>query len=146
LSSLDTRQNEDSAASNLPRVPKKRKAAALGSLISGLIPVHIPPTQAATEESKTDGSGMLRANLSNRVPKKKKMNAAATSSEPDVHAIGSGSLLRSLAKPEPELPKKPKKALPALANPEAMVGYGEHKGQASAVQASSEILRSSNPQ
>jgi hypothetical protein len=143
LSSLDTRQDGDSTASNLPRVPKKRKAEALGSLISGLIPVHIPPTQATNEESKTDGSGMLRANLSNRVPKKK-TNAAATSSQPAVHAIGSGSLLRSLAKPEPELPKKAKKALPALPNPQAMVGHGEHKEQSSVLQASSEILRSSD--
>jgi hypothetical protein len=147
LSSFDMRQNVDSTASNLPRVPKKRKAEALGSLISGLIPVpvQLPPNQATNEESKTDGSGMLRANLSNRVPKKKKINAATTSSEPDVHAIGSGSLLRSLAKPEPELPKKSKKALPALANPQVMIGQGEHKGQSSALQASSEILRSSNP-
>jgi hypothetical protein len=64
-----------------------------------------------------------------------------------VHAIGSGSLLRSLAKPEPEASLPPKKSineLLALANPQVMAGHGEEKVQASALQASSEILRSSN--
>lgn len=137
LSSVDTRQNEDSAASNLrrvPKIPKKQKAEALGSLISGLT----PPSQATNGESRTD------ANLLNRVPKKKKMNAVAASSEPGLHAIGSGSLLRGLAKPEPEKPKMAKKASLGLADTLVVFGNGEHKRQSSALQASSKILRSSN--
>jgi hypothetical protein len=92
LASLDSREKEDSIGRKAsPRVPKKRKAQAISSLISGLI----PPSQTAHDESGTDGSGMHRPNNSNRVPKKKK-KAAATSSEPELHTTGNGSLLRNI--------------------------------------------------
>jgi hypothetical protein len=147
------------------RVPKKKNADATssdphlhttesGSLLWGLPnKQEAPPSQTANnDESRTFRNGMHSANDSNRVPKKS-INAHATSSEPDVHATGSGSLLRGLLKPDLSKPdptsskkaKKAKKALLALGNTEIKVGHGGHKGQSSALRAASEIVRSSNP-